>query len=104
VRILNNKDIAPTFQRATSRIALQSPYLLNQDELFIGRTRNSMQIGMISMQHLATGETGIARLGRRDTRIVSTGTKQSLSETVSKQSFADTLWACQQVGMAHLLR
>src|SRR5947209_8232327 len=104
MRALNNKDIATSFQRFTRRIALESAYLLNEDELLIRCFTDDMQVGMVTMHYFTTGEAHITRILWSKLWIRVTSTKQRLSKAVRKQAFANMLGPREQISMTHLLR
>src|SRR5579885_986831 len=104
VRVLNDKDVAPPFERLARRIALERANLLDENGLLIGGLCDDMHIGMISVQNLATGDAGVARLQWRGLRIGTAGAEQRLREAARQQRFADMLRAGEEVGVAYLLR
>ena len=63
-----------------------------------------MDIRVVAVQHLATGEASITRVLRRKRGIRTTDTEQCLRETMREQGLSYMLWPCEEVGMTHLLR
>ena len=63
-----------------------------------------MDIRVIAVQDLATGEAGITGIKRRDLRIRAAGTEQRLRKALSQQRLANALRSGEKIGMPHLLR
>src|SRR5437588_7035248 len=100
---LDDEDVAATFQGLTSRVALQGTYLVDEDELLVGRPCDVMHIWMVVVHDFATGKADIAGILWCHTRVWPSGTKQGLGKTPGQQCFADVLRTGEQVGMAHAL-